>query len=380
MSRCLAIATALAVSLAGCGLPSPSGDGGEEGQTVASALGGSADTAGYARALAPRRFGFPDDHGPHPDFRNEWWYLTGNLETAGGRRFGYQLTFFRIALGPDPVESESAWRTRQVYMAHFALSDLEAGRFHAEERFGRGAAGIAGAVNPPLRVWLDHWSLQARERSGFPLRLSAGDERTGIDLVVEPRKPVVLQGEQGLSRKSAEHGNASYYYSFTRLATRGRVRMAGERFEVTGSSWLDREWSTSALASDQVGWDWFALQLDDGRDLMVYRLRRKDGSMDPASAGTLVGIDGSAEKLSARQMRFEAVGYWRSPETGIRYPLRWRIAVPGRDLVLEVEPAMQAQELDLAVTYWEGAVRVSGREGDRPVRGRGYMELAGYAR
>lgn len=373
------LAVGLAGGLSGCDPPLLGDEAASEAvQSVGNALGESDDSDRYARALAPRTFAFPADHGPHPDYRNEWWYFTGNLETSSRRRFGYQLTFFRIALSPEALASESRWRTRQLYMAHFALSDLDAGEFHAFERFSRGAAGLAGAENPPLRVWLDHWSAAAEGGPGFPLRLQAAEEGVAIDLTLVPAKPVVLNGDGGLSRKSAEPGNASYYYSMTRLVTDGTVVVRDNRFEVKGTTWLDREWSTSALAANQSGWDWFALQLDDGRDLMIYRMRLKDGRVDPASTGTLVEAEGHAIPLVRDDIDFAVRSHWTSPASGVRYPARWTLALPGRDLELDVEPLMADQELDLTVRYWEGAVRVSGRDNGRKVSGRGYMELAGY--
>ena len=342
------------------------------------ALGSAAGTEGYARASAVRSFAFPADHGPHPDFRNEWWYFTGNLQDGTGRRFGYQLTFFRIALAPGAPASSSRWRTNQVYMAHFALTDVAADSHIGFERFGRAAAGVAGAENPPLHLWLDDWVVEAGDEQGFPLRLKAESDGVAIDLLLTPSKPVVLNGDRGLSRKSVTQGIASYYYSLTRLPTTGSLRTAEGRFEVTGSSWLDREWSTSALAEDQAGWDWFALQLDDGRDLMLYRLRRKDGSMDPASAGTLVDNDGETVHLSARDMDLAVRDYWTSPRTGARYPVRWRLKVPREKLSLEVEPLVVDQEMNTRVRYWEGAVSAKGEAAGRPVSGSGYMELAGY--
>jgi len=352
---------------------------GAGGRTVAQALGEAAGVEGYARALVPRPFVFPEDHGPHPAFRNEWWYFTGNLADAAGRRFGYQLTFFRIALAPEQPVSHSRWRNNQLYMAHFALTDIDGRRFSAFERFGRGGPGMAGATNPPLRVWLDDWEATADDPAGFPLRLRAADGDVSIDLELRPLKPVVLNGEAGLSRKSAAPGNASYYYSMPRLETRGRVRSGSRESTVEGLSWLDREWSTSVLAADQQGWDWFSLHLDDGRDLMLYQLRRTDGTTDPASAGTLVDVDGTAYGLSAADMELRVLAHWTSPQTGVRYPLRWRLRLPEHDLDLTVEPVLDAQELDVVVRYWEGAVVARGANGDSSVQGRGYMELAGYA-
>jgi predicted secreted hydrolase len=335
----------------------------------------TANNQGYARALEPREFSFPADHGPHPEFRTEWWYYTGNLETAEGRRFGFQLTFFRSALAPEMPVRESAWATRQAWLAHFTVSDVQSGTFRSFERWGRGALGLAGAQTEPFRVWLKDWRVE-----GQPMHLLASEDGVGIDLVLQQGKPPVLQGERGLSRKSAEPGNASYYYSLTRMPAAGTVRVGGERFAVTGSAWMDREWSTSSLGRDQVGWDWFSLQLSDGSDLMLYRLRKKDGSADPSSSGTLIGPSGESRSLKLSDFEIENVGEWRSPRSGARYPALWRLRIPSEALDLTVRPVLENQELDVSFLYWEGAVDVEGsyRGRGRPVRGRGYVELTGY--
>ncbi|MFY9823424.1 MAG: lipocalin-like domain-containing protein [Thermoanaerobaculia bacterium] len=337
----------------------------------------SGNDAGYARAIAPREFHFPADHGPHPDFRTEWWYYTGNLETAAGRRFGFQLTFFRSALAPEMPARESAWATRQAWLAHFTVSDLGRGRFHSFERWSRGAIGLAGARAEPFRVWVKDWA--AEETGGRDMHLTASEGDLGIDLVLQPGKPPVLQGDHGLSRKSAETGNASYYYSLTRMPAAGTVRVGGERFAVSGLAWMDREWSTSSLGRDQVGWDWFALQLSDGSDLMLYRLRHKDGSADPASSGTVVSPDGEARHLALPDFQIVGSGEWSSPRSGARYPAFWHVQIPAEEMDLEIRPALADQELDVSFRYWEGAVDVAGTRRGRPLRGRGYVELTGYA-
>ncbi|MDD3447958.1 MAG: lipocalin-like domain-containing protein [Gammaproteobacteria bacterium] len=339
-------------------------------------LGG--DGAGFARALEPRPFRFPADHGPHPDYRSEWWYFTGNLRTAGGRHFGYQLTFFRFALRPDPPVRDTAWAANQVYMAHFTLTDTEGGRFHAFERMSRDSLGLAGARSQPFAVWLRDWRAEGRAAALFPLRISVAEEGIALDLTLEGGKPWVLQGDRGLSRKSAAAGNASYYYSGTRIASRGLVRLAGVDYPVSGSSWFDREWSTSALGAGQVGWDWFALQLDDGSDLMYYRLRRADGSTDPHSAGILVDGEGRTTRLAHDAVRLEAGREWTSPATGAVYPVGWKLSVPALELSLEIAPRLPDQELDLSVRYWEGAVGVDGERDGRALGGVGYVELTGY--
>lgn len=352
--------------------------------SIAETLRGANDE-GYARAIAPREFRFPADHGPHPEFRTEWWYYTGNLATPEGRRFGFQLTFFRSALAPEMPARKSAWATRQAWLAHFAVSDLGGaggGHFHSFERWSRGAAGLAGARAEPFRVWVKDWSAEGVGGQAPPMRLAASEADLGIDLMLQPGKPPVLQGDRGLSRKGPEAGDASYYYSLTRMPAAGTVRLGGHRshpFAVTGLAWMDREWSTSSLGRDQVGWDWFALQLSDGSDLMLYQLRRKDGSADPASSGTVVSPRGEARPLALPDFQIAGSGVWRSPRSGARYPARWRVRIPAEELDLEVRPALDDQELDVSFRYWEGAVEIGGTRRGRPVRGQGYVELTGYA-
>jgi predicted secreted hydrolase len=348
---------------------------------VSAALG-PGDDAGFARALGPRAFAFPADHGPHPAFRTEWWYYTGNLETAGGRHVGVQLTFFRTALAPPArgasIARASAWGASQLYLAHFALTDTAAGRFYASSRLSREALGLAGARSRPFRVWLEDWSAAGEDPGGFPVRLRAADGDVAIDLVLERGKPVVLQGDRGWSRKGPEPGNASYYYSFTRMLAHGTVRVGTESLAVSGLAWMDREWSTSALGPELGGWDWLALQLDDGRDVMVYRLRRRDGAPDPHSAGILVAADGTPRPLAREDFALEAIDHWTSAASGVRYPSRWRLSIPGAELRLEITPRVAGQELVVGPRYWEGAVRIQGSAGARPVSGQGYVELVGY--
>jgi predicted secreted hydrolase len=349
---------------------------GEPPSQLAELLGSDAD-AGFERALSPKIFAFPEDHGPHPGFRNEWWYVTGNLDDEGGRRFGFELTIFRFALTPTVSESSSAWRTNQVYIAHLAVTDAEGEGFYVAQRYSRGAVGLAGAQADPFRVWIDDWEIagQAHTRAW---RLRANDAAIGIDLELQATKPPVLNGIDGLSQKSADPDNASYYYSITRMQTDGRLRIGARDYTVSGLSWLDREWSTSALAADQVGWDWFALQLDDGTELMFYGLRLSDGSWDSASAGTFVDANGVATHLTADEADITVLDDWASPAGGT-YPARWLLQVPRLGLELTVTPVIADQELFTTVRYWEGAVDVAGKRNRLPVNGRGYVELTGYA-
>jgi predicted secreted hydrolase len=356
-----------------------SGDETAVPQSRLSELLSSEDDSGFETAIAPRPFVFPADHGPHPGFRNEWWYVTGNLDGDGGRRFGFELTIFRFALTPAIPSAESNWRSNQVYIAHFAVTDADGERFYTAERYSRAALGLAGAAADPFRVWIDDWEIAATEQ-GQPeqWRLRATDPEFALDVTLTAAKPPVLNGVGGLSRKSAEPGNASYYYSITRWLAEGLLRLGGDEFRVSGSSWLDREWSTSALGADQLGWDWFALQLSDGSELMFYNLRKLDGSQDEYSAGTWIKADGTAEHLDREDVEITVIDTWNSPEGGT-YPSAWTLFLPGRGLSLDIRPVMADQELFTTVRYWEGAVDVEGERRGVPVEGRGYVELTGYA-
>ena len=338
------------------------------------------DTAGFARATTPHRFVFPADHGPHPAYKQEWWYYTGNLHTAEGRRFGFQLTFFRIALAPHPTTSASSWTTNTVYMAHFALTDVAGDAFYASQRVERAALGLAGAQARPFRVWLDDWHASgAAMPTGFTASLHAATDAAAIDLRVSTADPPVLQGDHGLSQKSAQPGNASYYYSMPRLVTRGTLRLRDRSYRVDGLTWMDREWSTSALAPDQAGWDWFALQLSDGSDLMWYQLRLRDGRIDPHSAGILIR-DRRGLALAPADVTLRVTDTWRSPHTHVRYPAAWTVDIPSLALHLAIRPEVSDQELHGLVQYWEGAVAARGTSAGARVTGSGYVELTGYPR
>ncbi len=350
--------------------------GGERPSQLAKLLGAEAD-AGFARAFEPRAFTFPADHGPHTAFRNEWWYVTGNLDDEDGRRFGFELTIFRFALAPSISESTSQWRNRQVYIAHLAITHVEDQRFYVAQRYSRAALGLAGAQAEPFHVWIDDWSI-AQQIDSDAWRLSASDSDFGIVVELRALQAPILNGIDGLSQKSADPGNASYYYSITRLDTRGTIRIGDRDYKVSGLSWLDREWSTSALAADQVGWDWFALQLSDGSDLMFYRLRKNDGTQDAASAGTFLSANGETSHLDGDDVEITVLGTWKSPEGGT-YPSKWRLVVPRRGLDVTVTSVMSNQELFTTVRYWEGAVDVEGEHDGSGITGRGYVELAGYA-
>ncbi len=335
----------------------------------------AADTTGFARATGPQPLSFPADFGPHPDYQTEWWYYTGNLDGPDGRHFGYQFTLFRRAAEP-PAERQpraSEWGVEQIYMGHFALTDVAGERFRAFERFGRGAAGLAGAQAQPYRVWLEDW--QVEEIAPGVTRLRAAEGDVAIDLTLTDTKGPVLQGDRGYSQKGPDPGNASYYYSLTRLATDGTVRIGDVSYPVTGLSWQDHE----SLAADQIGWDWFALQLDDGSELKAFHIREADGSVDPFSAGSFVAADGAVTRLGRDDFQIDVSDTWRSPRTGATYPAGWRVTVPSLDLTLDVKPWLADQELNVSYAYWEGAVKASGERARQPVGGNGYVEMTGYA-
>ena len=337
---------------------------------------GGVPAQGFARALQVRTFQFPQDHAAHPDFRNEWWYVTGNLKAMNGQAFGYQITLFRIALSPNPPHSASAWATNQVWMAHVALTDVAAKQHQVQERFARGAAGLAGQTPHPFKVWLEDWQILGQEKGDFPWQLKINTADFALDFTLSPLKPAVLQGEQGLSQKSAEPGNASYYYSFPRLLTTGLITQHGKTSVVQGESWLDREWSTSALGNDQAGWDWFSLQLQDGHDLMFYRLRKKSGESDVHSAGKWIAVDGSAKSLKLNQVKLTPLRYWQA-NTGARYPVAWDMHLPEHNQHWRVEALVDDQLMTTSVSYWEGAVRVIDNASGKVI-GQGYLELSGY--
>lgn len=338
----------------------------------------------FSRATLGYDYRFPRDHGSHDRFRTEWWYYTGQVTAANGRAFGFQLTFFRRAIPPDQVKTEpSKWSLHQLYLAHFAVTDLQSGRFHYADKLSREGLGKAGAETDRLHVWVDRWSVSTDERAPDGQRLRAATDDFSIDLQVIPRKPPVLHGRQGISRKGASPEQASHYYSLTRLATSGQIRVGAETFEVTGLSWMDHEFGSADLGKDIVGWDWFSLQLSDSTELMWYALRRADGSVDPVSSGTMVLVDGQAYPLNGQDLTIQSLAYWTSPRSQARYPQRWRLSAPSLGLDLDVRSLLADQELNTAhstrVTYWEGAVSATGQAHGAPVTGQGYVELTGYA-
>jgi predicted secreted hydrolase len=350
------------------------------GLTALALLGAVSSLAADAWKQASRdyRVQLPVDHASHPAYRIEWWYYTGNLETDRGRRFGYQVTFFRIGIDHTPM-NPSTFSVRDLLMAHVAVTDPDGRRHLFAERLNRAGVGWAGASPRDLRVWNDDWEVRLEYGRH---RLQARDPRFAIDLLATEDRPPVLHGEGGFSQKGASPGNATHYYSLTRMPTEGFLSLDGERFEVKGHSWMDHEFGTSFLEREQQGWDWFSLQLADGTDVMLFQLRRADGSVDPHSSGTIVNPGQASTRLAASEFSLTPGRVWASPGSGARYPVEWTIRVPREGLDLKVTPIVDGQELTgdrSRVSYWEGAIEVAGRRAGRPVTGRGYLEMTGYA-
>jgi len=335
--------------------------------------------AGWSQALPGWNFRFPGDHGNHPGFKTEWWYFTGNLRSADGEDFGYQLTFFRQGVrepGADPATSRFV--VNDVKFAHFAVTEVSAGRFHHFQRLARGAFGEAGFDDGNRLAWIKGWTCERTGENAF--RLAAAEEGISIELDLAPAKGPVVHGRNGVSQKAEGEGRASHYYSLPRLETKGRITVAGKKFKVSGTSWFDHEWATNQLAAHQKGWDWFSLQLDDGTELMLFQIRTDDGKQDPHSSGTFVFEDGSDLQIGQAGFSLEPVAWWRSEKTGANYPVEWRLAVRALDLNLEIHPRLRGQELDAKpFTYWEGAIKASGTRNSKPVEGVGYLEMTGYA-
>ncbi len=367
------------------------GRGQGEGERLAAAFT-------YQLALPGRKISFPADHYSHPDFKTEWWYYTGHLETESGKRYGYQVTFFRFGVRDRQKELKAAPLFTELYMAHFALSDIAGKKFLFRERINRGVAGKAdargiagkaggrgdndkaGAATERYMVWNEDWKVEG-DVSQHAIQVD--DRGTELRLALKSLKAPVLHGQNGLSQKGEGDGRASYYYSLTRMQTEGELTINGKKERVRGLSWMDHEFGSNQLTEAQMGWDWFSIQLDNQTELMLYLMRRKDGSIDPYSSGTLVSANGSTQHLRLNDYRVEALERWKSPKSGANYPMKWKVTIPGEQIELEITPAFTEQELitnkSTRVTYWEGAVQIRGKARGQAVNGSGYVEMTGYA-
>ena len=337
----------------------------------------------FQQALPGYQYRFPRDHGSHDNFLIEWWYFTGHVFSAQGRRFGYELTFFRRAIDDDRVRrNPSRWALHHLYFAHLALTDEDNDQFLYSEKMSRAGLGKAGADTGTLHTWIDQWSVQALTSDHRQFRLKANTPDFSINFEVTSQKPPVIHGLQGVSQKGEPLGQASHYYSLTRLATQGELGLKGEQFTVQGTSWMDHEFGSSDLGEGMVGWDWFSVQLESGYEIMAYWLRHSDGTFDPASSGTLIFPDGSAEHLTKDDLKLEILSYWESQESDTRYPSQWKLSVLPHHIQVTLVPRLANQELrttkSTQITYWEGAVDVSGTFAEQHVSGMGYVELTGY--
>ena len=338
----------------------------------------------YSVALPGYRYEFPRDHFDHPEYQTEWWYYTGNVKSTDGRRFGFELTFFRQGVNRDAAKA-GAWDVRDLYLAHLALSDLDGEHFYHTERTNRAGPGIAGVSSNEGRIWNGNWQIQW---NGDEQTLRAVDSRFELRLSLRSEKPPVIQGQDGVSQKGAGAGHASHYISLTHLATSGAIALNGKTFQVAGLAWMDHEFFTHQLESDQIGWDWFSVQLVDNTELMLFRIRRKDGTIDPFSAATFVDAQGKSTHLGSTEFSLQPSGAtWTSAITKATYPVHWKVAVPKLGLDLDVKTQLASQELTggssngtLTPSYWEGAVTYDGTRAGAKIQGVGYLEMTGYDR
>ena len=345
------------------------------GQTEKTASGFS-----YRLALPGRTLSFPADHYSHPDFKTEWWYYTGHLQTENGRRFGYQVTFFRFGVRDRQSNIKETPLFTELYMAHFALSNISGRNFLFRERINRGIGDRAGAKTDRLFVWNEDWSV---EGDGNNHKISVNDRGTELRLELKSLKPPVLHGQNGYSQKGEGEGHASYYYSLTRMQAKGELVVNGQREKVRGLSWMDHEFGSNQLGEDQLGWDWFSIQLENQSELMLYLMRRKDGSIDSYSHGTIFYPDATTRHLALNDYRIDVNARWQSPKSAAEYPIKWKVVIPAEQIELEITPHFHEQELitnrSTRVTYWEGAVQVKGTFRNKPIAGSGYVEMTGYA-
>lgn len=335
--------------------------------------------AKYKLALPGYKYSFPRDHASHDEFKTEWWYYTGHLKAEDGSRYGYELTFFRSAMNPPRAIAKGSWTVNNIYMAHFAVSDLNAKRFYYKEKLTRPGVKFAGSDTTQYSVWNEQWKAGL---SGKGQSLQASTPEYAIDLTLDSDKPPAIHGENGVSQKANCVGCASHYYSFTRLNSKGTITINGKRIPVTGLSWMDHEFGSNQLTKDQVGWDWFSIQLDDKSEIMLYVMRLKNGGIDPNSSGTIVASDGTVRHLRKGDYTITPTSKWLSPHTKAEYPLGWKVSIPGAHLAMNIEPSMPDQELAKSsqsnVSYWEGACAVGGTQSGKHISGQAYVEMTGY--
>lgn len=346
----------------------------------------------YKKALPGYKFSFPRDHASHEAFKTEWWYYTGHLKGEDGKKFGYELTFFRSGISPSEMQlqkgkAQSKEQSRErsaeytnVYLAHFAVSDIDNKKFHFYEKLTRSGLSLGTASSRVLHVYNDGWRV---DEAGDAMIISADSGKTGIKLLLTSKKPPAIHGKDGVSQKADCAGCASHYYSLTRMETKGLLFLDGKEQRVTGTSWMDHEFGSNQLTEEQVGWDWYSLQLSDNTELMLYMMRKRDGSIDKNSSGTIIGADGKTEHLSLSQFKVRSKSKWLSPLSKGNYPMNWEVEVPEKQIKLQVNADFDSQELvtkrSTDVTYWEGASSITGTKMGKQIAGEGYVEMTGYS-
>ncbi|MBE2280647.1 MAG: carotenoid 1,2-hydratase [Ignavibacteriaceae bacterium] len=350
---------------------------GDSGFSVGSLM--SDNSAGYKEASEQIKFVFPKDHAAHPEFKTEWWYFTGNIINEKGENFGYQLTIFRNATSPVKPEISSNFLTNQIYSGHFAISDIKQEKFYHSEIIEREFYPFAYSDTAGFLVTAGGWKIEFNSDTNGELPeilISASDSIKSINFTLVPDKKPVFHGDNGLSPKSYKPGNASYYYSFTRLKTLGTMTINGDTHQISGNSWMDREWSSGALDKDQKGWDWFSIQLVDSTEIMFFRLRDFSGNTNFAK-GTFIFKDGATRLLKNEDVTLHATSNWKNSD-GIFYPSSWTLRVPSIDLELNINTSIPNQELKTFVNYYEGAIIITGIKSGVSISGKGYVELTGY--
>ena len=344
----------------------------------------------FKRALPGRIFSFPEDHFSHPEFKTEWWYYSGHLQSLGQdkKTFGYQLTFFRSGLTRETKHQKSKWSIQDLFLAHLAITDESKKKFQYLEKISRGSLGEAGVTpykpgEKTFRIWIEDWSVEGKGPQAQNHFLAAGNKNFGLELMLAPEKNPIIHGQNGISQKAEGEGYASHYYSIPRLKTDGKIFLQNKEIPVQGTSWMDHEFGSTQLREYQVGWDWFSLQLEKGMELMLYQMRQKDGKIDPYSSGTIIFPNGTYQHLPRKEFQIEVLHQWKSQKSGASYPSKWKIKIPGYQMELTLSPTVKDQELitkeSTRVTYWEGSVKVEGKYQGDPIKGMGYVELTGYA-
>ncbi len=350
------------------------------------ASGFAGDSSDFLSVTGPCKIQLPKDHGAHPDYRTEWWYYTGNVFSDEGNQYGFQLTIFRTGISspsdqkkwPEPA---SDWRTAHMYMAHASISDINGKRYLHAEKISRGVLGLADATQQAgvTNAYLGNWSVII---SSEKHKLAAETDDFTIDFTLTSDKSPVFHGDDGYSRKGSAPERASCYYSYTRLQTKGTLVLDGKKMSVHGLSWMDHEFSTEVLEPGINGWDWFCLQFSDRTELMVFQLRKDDGTIHPASSGTFVDKDGNTSHLSNDDIDIQQLKHWKSPHSGAKYPIQWEMNISKIELQISILSNLNDQEMQarksLGVVYWEGSVSAGGKRRAQPVTASGYVEMTGY--